>query len=159
MLVPSEIERKFTAPADGPFTDVPAVPVQQGYLVRADGAHVRIRKSGDAYTLTVKKGRGLTRQEYEIVLSADDFDALWPATEGARVTKTRRLVSLPDGRSACVDVFAEHLAGLVMVEVEFATEEEARRFRPPAWFGTEVTEDVRYSNSVLVTAGLPDTDG
>ncbi|WP_328685893.1 CYTH domain-containing protein [Streptomyces sp. NBC_01261] len=156
--MPTEIERKFTAPADGPFTDVPAIPVEQGYLVRADGAHVRIRKSGGAHTLTVKKGRGLTRQEFEIDISTDDFDLLWPATEGARVTKTRRLVPLSDGRTACVDEFAAQLAGLVMVEVEFSTEDEARRFRPPAWFGTEVTEDVRYSNSVLVTAGRPVTD-
>ena len=34
------------------------------------------------------------------------------------------------------------LTGLSVAEVEFATEDAADAFEPPAWFGREVTDDL-----------------
>jgi CYTH domain-containing protein len=39
--------------------------------------------------------------------------------------------------------------------VEFASEEEAAAFRPPGWFGPEVTDDPRYRNRSLAEADRP----
>jgi CYTH domain-containing protein len=54
-----------------------------------------------------------------------------------------------------VDVYADQLDGLVIAEVEFDSEADADRFEPPAWFGREVTGEVKYSNVNLAVDGLP----
>jgi adenylate cyclase len=46
---------------------------------------------------------------------------------------------------------------LSTVEVEFSSESEAETFRPPAWFGKEVTADPRYRNWALALSGAPPT--
>ena len=39
--------------------------------------------------------------------------------------------------------------GLFFIEVEFLSEEDAQNFVPPDWFGANVSEDERYTNSFL----------
>lgn len=44
---------------------------------------------------------------------------------------------------------------LDLISVEFESEEEARDFRPLAWFGPDVTADVVYQNRSIALEGLP----
>jgi CYTH domain-containing protein len=44
---------------------------------------------------------------------------------------------------------------LDLISVEFESEEEARDFRPLAWFGPDVTSDVVYQNRSIALEGLP----
>jgi CYTH domain-containing protein len=55
-----------------------------------------------------------------------------------------------------VDVYDGALTGLVLAEVEFATEQDSAAFEPPDWFGAEVTEDARYKNRALAVDGRPE---
>ncbi len=148
----SEIERKFII--KGPVPEgLPAVSIRQGYLTAVtDSVEVRLRQSGNEYFLTVKSGGGLIREEREIAIDAPRFETLWPATVGRRVEKTRHVGQLPGGLQFELDVFSRHLSPLVLVEVEFPTEAQARAFLPPAWFGPEVTEDARFRNKALAHA-------
>ena len=57
-----------------------------------------------------------------------------------------------------LDVYHGELTGLVTVEVEFSSLEEAESFSPPAWFGEDITEDKRYKNKNLARNGRPFTD-
>jgi adenylate cyclase len=147
-----EIERKFLVrnlPAD--LTSYPAAAISQGYLVsRDDGVQVRLRKSGERYSFAFKRGSGNVREEREIELSAEQFDKLWPATEGKRLVKTRYEIPLGD-RTVEIDVYGERHEGLVVAEVEFDTEEAAKNFTPPDWLGEDVTGDPRYSNQLLAS--------
>ena len=43
----------------------------------------------------------------------------------------------------------EYNLPLILAEVEFASEEEAKAFNPPAWFGEDVTFSGEYHNSRL----------
>jgi len=43
-------------------------------------------------------------------------------------------------------------------EVEFSSVAQAEAFVPPAWFGKEITEDIRYKNTHLSKYGIPDAD-
>ncbi|WP_230534647.1 CYTH domain-containing protein, partial [Microvirga roseola] len=43
---------------------------------------------------------------------------------------------------------------LHLVSVEFDSDEQARAFRPMAWFGPEVTRDPRFSNRSIALQGL-----
>ncbi|RDI61754.1 CYTH domain-containing protein [Microvirga subterranea] len=44
---------------------------------------------------------------------------------------------------------------LDLISVEFESEEEARDFRPLAWFGPDVTSDTVYQNRSIALEGLP----
>ena len=148
-----EIERKFLLGELPPgLGEHRAEPIAQGYLATApDGVEVRVRRRGDATTLTVKSGPAMVRVEEEIPIGADRFNALWPLTEGRRLDKVRHYVPLgsDQGLVAEVDVYGGALDGLVTAEIEFPGEAAARAFSPPAWLGEEVTGDPAYANQNL----------
>jgi adenylate cyclase len=120
--------------------------IAQGYLANETGGrHVRLRKRGKTPSLTFKVGRGSAREEREIRLSAAQFAVLWPATVGRRLRKVRYEVRWKNF-TVEIDVYQGRNRPLVIAEVEFPSEASCRKFRPPAWFGREVTGEKRYSN-------------
>jgi CYTH domain-containing protein len=151
-----ERERKFlvgSLPAD----IGPAVKIRQGYLAIDGEVEVRIRDAGGDHVLTIKGGRGRDRTEVENPLDEEQFDALWPLTTGRRLEKGRHRVRLGDGLTAEVDLYRGRLQGLLVVEVELPPDQDPDTFIPPDWFGRELTDDPRYSNAALASAGeLPD---
>ncbi len=154
-----EIERKFLIrqmPADlGIFE---AKHITQGYISTDPVIRIRRTAGGDAdrYTLTVK-GRGLmAREELNLPLTEEAFDRLKAKIEGRIIEKTRYLIPLDGSDLVCeLDVFEGDLAPLVLAEVEFASVEEAGDFAPPAWFGTDVTDDPRYQNASMSEGAQP----
>ena len=153
---PKEIERKFLVAAlPEQLESFSHVEISQGYLaIDKDGTEVRLRLKGTRCFQTVKSGGGLSRQEYEVELTQDQFDGLWPATEGRRVEKTR--YEIPEGALTIeLDVYKGQLAGLMTAEVEFSSESESRGYSPPAWMGDDVTDDSRYKNKNLALHGTP----
>jgi CYTH domain-containing protein len=148
-----EIERKFIVrqmPEN--LSQYSCVEIAQGYLAIApDGVQVRLRKAGDAHTLTFKRSDGAAREEREIELSAEQFDILWPATAAKRLTKTRYDVPFAP-YTIEIDVYTGRHQGLVVAEVEFADEAAAKSFQPPAWLGSDVSHHPRYSNQLLASS-------
>ena len=145
-----EIERQFLV------TELPPLPkeyesIRQGYV--AFLPEIRIREiNGRQYVLTVKRGAGLVRAEWETDISKEEFDSLaarlYPGT--CMLEKRRYRIPLVDGRTAELHVHDGQLAGFSYVEVEFPAAETAKEFQPPSWFGREVTEDTRFSYMALV---------
>ena len=130
--------------------------IRQGYLVAGETENVvRIRQKGEGFFLTVKGSGHLSRSETEIVLNREQFDALWPLTDGKRIEKTRFYFDYAD-RLIELDIFEEKLEGLQIAEVEFESGELAAAFVPPDWFGAEVTFDSRYQNNNLALKGKPE---
>jgi adenylate cyclase len=144
-----EIERKFTVETVPQQLLGPGSPIRQGYLT-VEPVEVRIRARDGTHELTAKSLGGLRRIEVNVPLTAGQFGELWSLVT-ASVEKTRHLVET-GGVVVEVDVYAGKLEGLVVAEVEFPTEQEARDFDPPAWFGREVTEDRRFRNAALARA-------
>ncbi len=128
--------------------------LRQGYLASSPASSVRLRDQGDTLLLTVKKGAGLSRTEVEVEITSDQFAALWPLTAGARVEKTRFFLAVGD-HTAELDRFSGALAGLLLVEVEFASEGDAQAFTPPDWFGDELTHTEGWTNAELALHGRP----
>lgn len=152
----TEIERKFLLPEPPEWLgDLPSKLIDQGYLAIEDRVEVRLRRAGDDLTLTVKSGRGRSRGEQEIELTAEQFDALWPLTESRRVRKRRYLREAEQGKFE-IDVYEGDLEGMVVAEMEFVSERASESFEPPAWLGGEVTGDDRYANRSLAADGRPD---
>jgi CYTH domain-containing protein/CHAD domain-containing protein len=150
----SEIERKFLV-EEMPRAESGRTEIEQGYLALGEDDEVRLRRAGDELFLTAKSGSGEVREEAEVTIEPGAFESLWPLTAGRRVRKVRHYVPLGEGLRAEVDVYAGELEGLRTAEVEFGSRAEADRFRPPSWFGAELTGDERYANRSLATAGLP----
>jgi CYTH domain-containing protein/CHAD domain-containing protein len=152
----AEIERKFlpaALPAEA--SGATAMAIEQGYLELEGATEVRLRRAGDALRLTVKSGAGEVREEVEIELTADQFDALWPLSEGRRIRKTRLLVPLGHDLTAEIDRYEGALTGLLTAEVEFRSVAASRAWAPPAWFGREVTGERAWSNRALALDGRP----
>ena len=97
----------------------------------------------------------MKKEEYELNLTEDQFNRLWKKTEGNTIEKTRYVIPLNNGLKAELDVYKGFLSGFMNVEVEFPSTKEAILFDIPNWFGQEVTQDPRYSNSSLAKFGKP----
>jgi CYTH domain-containing protein len=151
-----EIERKLLVDAVPELDGWDARRLEQGYLAINDEAEIRIRRAdgGDA-RLTVKSAPGLSRVEEELALDADAFERLWPLTDGRRLVKVRHTREVEPGVVMELDVYEGALAGLVTLEVEFASEDAANAWTPPPWAGREVTGDTAYANQTLAVRGAP----
>lgn len=148
-----EIERKFLVrELPKRLTSYPHRHIEQGYLIAARGGlQVRLREAGSRHSLTYKRSEGITRIEREISLTKKQFDVLWPATEGQRLTKTRYDIPFGD-LMVELDIYSGRHKGLIVAEVEFDNEKSARAFEPPSWLGRDVTGVGRYSNVRLALA-------
>ncbi len=155
-----EIERKWLLPALPQITStadakLAHVQIRQGYVCTETG-ELRVRDKGGKYYLTVKSDGTISREEWEREIPQWTFDLLWENCQNRVLEKIR--YSLPYGQlSLEIDVYLGRLAGLIILEVEFASEKQARQFdvttiAPEA---IDVTAEKRYKDKVLATSGLP----
>jgi CYTH domain-containing protein len=174
-----EIERKFrlrAAPDAAVLQahDAVAKRIEQVYLrLDADAAGpdapeaVRVRRTElpsreVTYRRTSKRRVGaFSFDEVEDVISEADWLAgLEHADPDRRPVRKTRYVAPHGAQTLEIDVF-EVPAGLVVLEVELGSEDEA--VAPPAWLGEwrEVTGDPRYLNAMLARrdAEVPPFDG
>jgi adenylate cyclase len=157
----TEIERKWV------LKDVDKIPlyvdcgIEQGYLSDVF-PNIRVRKAtalnGEVtFYLTSKTGHGLTRHEVECVISNEMGTHLLLAAEWV-LRKTRYYVPLPNWQKGFVDVFHGALEGLVVLEIEFPSEEDANAFEfhelTAPFILEEVTDDPRYENANLAKSGV-----
>ena len=147
-----EIERKFLIKRLPPeILRSRHFQLAQGYLANEPGGrHVRLRKKGKTASLTFKVDRGAAREEREIRLSPKQFTTLWPATISRRLRKTRYEVPWKN-LIIEIDIYHGRNHGLMVAEVEFPSQASRRKFKPPRWFGREITGEKRYSNVRLAT--------
>jgi adenylate cyclase len=143
-----EIERKFLVKSRDFLNQVSGVPITQGYISSASSHSVRVRRYGDRGFITIKgPTKGATRDEFEYEIPrADAEEMLANLCEHTPIEKTR--YRIPVGKHTFeVDRFGGTNEGLIVAEVELASEDEAIEL--PDWIGREVTDDPRYYNSNL----------
>jgi adenylate cyclase len=151
-----EIERKFLLQMVPSLAGgQQSVDIAQGYLAIDEEREVRVRRADQDRFITVKGGQGEVRDEIEIAISDEQSAALWPLTEGRRLSKRRLVITLEQGLEVELDVFGDELEGLLIAEVEFKSEAESDEFESPDWLGKEVTGDDRYSGQSLARSGVP----
>lgn len=150
-----EIERKYLIHQlpEG-YASHPAQQIEQGYLnIRPV---VRVRRQDDEYYLTYKSDGLMVREEYNLLLTEEAYLHLRQKVDGHLITKKRYRIPYENHLTIELDVFEGTLAPLVLAEVEFDSEEAANAFRPPEWFGEDVTFSGKYHNSHLSRHGLPE---
>ncbi len=157
--LPVELERKLLLHALPPEAGAaPWVDIAQGWL---PGTALRERLRRTTHpdgtvqrTRTIKLGPATARLEVEEEAPAALFDALWPLTAAARVTKRRHTVPA-DGASWEVDVFTDR--PLVLAEIE--QHGDAAPPPPPAWLIPYIVRDVtlepEFTNAALARPAEP----
>jgi CYTH domain-containing protein len=133
-----------------------------GYFEGENHEKIRIRQEGDKYFKVIKGPRtneGMVRDiglgDIEII--KEEFEGLWPRTEGKRLSKTRYFIPV-NGFTAELDVYDDFKnTGFYTIEVEFTSIDDGKKFVPPDWFGREVTNESGYSSRELASHGLPES--
>ncbi|TDY34550.1 CYTH domain-containing protein [Janthinobacterium sp. 75] len=144
-----EIERKFLLQGDAWRGLGQAVLLRQGYLSSARERVVRVRIEGVQAMLTIKGANvGATRGEWEYPIPlADAAELLDGLCEQPLIEKYRHRIEHA-GMVWEVDEFLGANAGLIVAEIELASEDQP--FEKPDWVGAEVSGDARYYNANLI---------
>ena len=143
-----EIERKFLIKKlPDNLTSYKARKIEQAYL--CTDPVVRVRRDNDDYYLTYKSKGMIVREEYNLPLPKEAYGHLLAKADGNIITKTRYEIPEKDNLTIELDVFEGKFDGLLLAEVEFASEEEALGYIPPEWFGEDVSNSTKYHNSTL----------
>ena len=146
--MPTEIERKFRVTGTA-WRTASGQRICQGYLNRDQHRTVRVRVAGAQAFLTIKGvTTGATRAEFEYAIPLADAEALLALCDGPLIDKVRHRVE-HGGLLWEIDEFLGDNAGLVVAEVELASEDQPVAL--PPWVTEEVTTDSRYFNSSLAT--------
>ena len=142
-----EIERKFLVNRDLFKPTSEGDYIAQGYLSSTPERTVRVRIKNNRGYLTVKgKNTGISRSEFEYAIPVNDAKELLELCEPSIIIKRRYNINF-NGSKWEVDVFEGDNEGLIVAEIELASEDES--FSKPDWIGEEVSFDVRYYNSHL----------
>ena len=119
-----EIERKFLIKKlPDNLTSYKARKIEQAYL--CTDPVVRVRRDNDDYYLTYKSRGMIVREEYNLPLTKEAYGHLLAKADGNIITKTRYEIPEKDNLTIELDVFEGKFDGLLLAEVEFASEEEA----------------------------------
>ena len=78
------------------------------------------------------------------------------AEDAITIHKTRYQYVNEDGKITAIDIYENELKGLAYMEIEFATEEEAKKYTSPDFVIKDVTSDERYKNGSLARFGIPE---
>ena len=144
-----EIERKFLVKTGAWTPQGAGTHFRQGYLNSQKERVVRVRIQGGQATLTIKgPTAGITRSEFEYPIPLDDAAVLLETLCEQPVIDKHRHVEQHGGHTWEIDVFHGDNEGLVVAEVELASEHDALTL--PSWAGADVSSDPRYFNSNLL---------
>lgn len=144
-----EIEHKYLVEGEFKHLASEVHHIIQGYLSDDPARTVRIRLCDDKAFLTVKgksTASGLSRYEWEKEIDTDEALQLIKLCLPGTIDKHRHII-IHDGMRWEVDEFHSQLQGLVVAEIEVATEDT--QFTLPPFIGREVTGNKRYYNSQL----------
>jgi CYTH domain-containing protein len=144
-----EIERKYQVDLALWVPQGEGVHFKQGYLNSQKERVVRVRIEGAKAKLTIKGiTTGVTRSEFEYPIPVEDAAILLDHLCEQPLIDKHRHKEVHGGKTWEIDVFHGENEGLVVAEVELASEDESILL--PPWAGAEVSSDPRYFNSNLL---------
>lgn len=157
-----ELERTFLAKLipenlkECPCKDITDMYIENG------GEHLtlRIRKNGDSHKLVRKSlmdSNDRSKQLETIInLSQAEYESLSPS-RSRKVEKTRYLYP-HQGHVAEYDIFTGDLAGLVVIDFEFETEEAKNSFVMPDFCLVDVTQENFVAGGALAGKSYEDIE-
>ncbi|WP_456432906.1 CHAD domain-containing protein [Nitratifractor sp.] len=155
-----EIERRFLVVPCSPKTlfkrlQIPyrKIPIEQFYLKRSPKRVHRMRKIGNRYIETIKRGEGLVREEIERPIRRSAYRKAKKAIDSSHIIRKVRYVFEYGGIVYELDRFLEPLKPLSILEVEFPDRERAEAFSLPEEIGCAIIQEITgigiFSNAAL----------
>ena len=122
----------------------------QGYLCRSEIKAIRVRIAADQAHIDIKQSiDGIHRHEFEYDIPVKDAEEiLKQTTEEGVIDKTRHLI-VDDDLTWEIDEFHGNNAGLIVAEIELPSADHPVPQHP--WLGKEVSTDMKYFNSHLIS--------
>ena len=152
-MVELELEKTYLVRRLPPGLDAcPHKEIVDMYIPAA-GTHptLRVRKNGDRYEITkkqpAKEGDASEQTEHTIKLTKEEYDAL--AHVRSKRARKIRYIYMYEGVKGEVDVFQDELAGLVLVDFEFADPKKKDAFAMPDFCLADVTQDETFAGGKL----------
>lgn len=118
---------------------------------------IRIRKQGETYMITKKAPVGdnaAVQKEQTIYLTKQEYDDLLRISN-KKVEKIRYYYQV-GGRKVEIDVFQGALCGLILIDVEFSSEQEMNVFEMPEFCLVEVTHESFIAGGLLAGKSYQD---
>jgi len=120
---------------------------RQGYLLTDPNKTIRVRLTTTNGFLTIKGlSIGATRPEFEYEIPVDEAKELLDNFSIYELSKNRYKILFSD-KIWEVDEFLGDNVGLIVAEIELASEDE--HFDIPVWVTRDVTGEEKYNNSNL----------
>ena len=145
-----EIERKWLIDKNNiPYNldEYDYYDIEQAYISFEPTIRIRKITNKNEYILTIKSksiDNGLSRQEYEINISEEEYNNLLSKKQGIVLEKTRYKVNMME-----IDLFHGKYEGIAYMEIEFESVEEAKKYVAPDWVKRELTGDHNFTNATL----------
>ena len=133
-----EIERKFLVKTLPDLSGKTKQVFERYYLYRGKGVDVRIQKVDSTYEFERKSEvSGLGRETQKFEITKEEFEAL-KKKSGEGIIRDSYLMS--ENPEVTIKIYHGRFEGLVRAEVEFTSEEDAKKFTSHDWMGEEITD-------------------
>ncbi len=153
------IRRKFILLARPEnINETKGIECEQGYIVSDPVRDLRLRRRGKKCSMSFREKMNFPASYKEMPITKSVFDALWPFTQGKRIS-FRRHTFLIDGFKVEMDSFSGEYAPLEMAEIFFPTAARSKAFEKPAFLGEEVTRREEYETLYMALHGAPESMG
>lgn len=148
-----EIERKYLLKGEIPRKEIfKRSDIKQSYLFINSRNEFRVRNESGRCTLTIKNGMGKNRLEVEIPISRHQFIIL-SKLSNYKINK-KRIYLKYEKCIITVDTIRRKNTLMKIIEVEFKNERDSLTFKPPEWFGKEVTYDENFKSKNLAKSHI-----
>ena len=144
----NEIERKFLIKRMPDLSNFESVIYERYYIYRSDIVEMRVQKKGEKFEIERKEMvSGLSAEKTKLVISEPEFEKLKQLGSEAILREGFFISSKPD---VSIKIYHGKHEGLKKIEVEFGSEDEARAFQIPDWYGAEITDSIVSRDSKLL---------
>lgn len=148
-----EIERKFLVNdiKNLDLSKYKSKHIIQNYLYEDAFTVIRKRKIVEnnnvkyIYTVKTNKSEGYGIEEFEKEITKEEYNNLANNTKYNEIDKIRYIIPLEDGLNIELDVFEKEYNGIIFAEIEFPSEEMAKNYKIPDWFGKELSKKISNS--------------
>lgn len=144
----NEIERKFLIKRMPDLSNFESVIYERYYIFRNDFVEMRAQKKGEKFEIERKEMvSGLSAEKTKLVISEPEFEKLKQLGSEAILREGFFISSNPN---VSIKIYHGKHEGLKKIEVEFSSEDEARAFQIPDWYGEEITDSMVSRDSKLL---------
>src|SRR3989344_4263038 len=143
-----EIERKFLCTKLPDLSGHTPIHTERYYLPSLLSQEKRIQKKNNIYELEeLNDNSKLSRTTDKKEIDIEEYEKLKRESVGPIIRDSYNLLDDP---KITIQIYQGDFKGLIRIEVEFESEEEANSFEPLNWFGEEITESPLGRDSKLI---------